>query len=140
LVGALCQPRPKPIKHKRKVKSSATATAPVVRKTSIKQGHGGKSIRSEMWTSPQDLALDKPLKCSTKFAAKSSGLSATEKASFVGVDSAGKKPKRVLNLFGSDLSVSNCEAVPSKRPQKCPWESSISKEVPKPPPAGGKFD
>jgi hypothetical protein len=52
----------------------------------------------------------------------------------------GKKPKLVLNLFGSDLSVSNCEAVPSKRPKKCPWESSISKEVPKPPPAGGKFD
>jgi hypothetical protein len=76
------------MKHKCKVKSSATATAPVVRKTSVKQGRGGKSIRSEMRTSPQDLALAKPLKCSMKFAAKSSRLSATEKASFVGVDSA----------------------------------------------------
>jgi hypothetical protein len=41
--------------------------------------------------SAQELALAKPLKCNTKFAAKSSRLSPTEKASIVGVEAAGRK-------------------------------------------------
>jgi hypothetical protein len=36
LAGALCHPRPEPVKHKRKVKSSAAAIALVARKTSSK--------------------------------------------------------------------------------------------------------
>jgi hypothetical protein len=114
LAGALYQPRPKPVKRKRKVKSCAVVTALVVRKTFGKRGRGEKSIHSKTQTSAQELALAKPLKHSMKFAAKSSGLSAVEKASLAGVDAAGKKPKRVLNLFGSDSSVSGSEPVPSE--------------------------
>jgi hypothetical protein len=55
-----------------------------------------------------------------KLAAKSSGLSAAEKASLAGVDAANKKPKHAVNLFGFDSSASDGEAVPSKRPRKCP--------------------
>jgi hypothetical protein len=91
-------------------------------------------------TSAQELALAKPLKCSMKFAARSSELSATEKTSLARVNDAGKKPKHALDLFGSDSSASDGDAVPFKRPQKRPRESSISKEMPKPPPTGGKFD
>jgi hypothetical protein len=83
--------------------------------------------------------LAKPLKRSTKFATKSSGLSAVKKASLAGVNAAGKKPKCALDLFGSDLLAFDGEAVPSKRPQKHPRESSISKQMLKPPLAGGMF-
>jgi hypothetical protein len=74
------------------------------------------------------------------FATNSSRLSAVEKASLAGVDAAGKKPKRALNWFGSDLSVSDSEAVPSERPRKRPRESFVSKEAPKPPLTRGEFD
>jgi hypothetical protein len=93
-----------------------------------------------MQTSTQELALAKPLNHSVKFAAKSSRLSAMEEASLAGVNATGKKPKRVLDLFGSNSSASDSEAIPSKRPLKHPRESSILKEAPKPPLAGGKFD
>jgi hypothetical protein len=97
-------------------------------------------IRFGTQTSTQELALANPLKCSMKFAAKSSGLSAAEKASLTGVNSASKNPKHVQDLFDSDSSVSDGEAVPFERPQKHPRESSISKEALKLPQAGGKFD
>jgi hypothetical protein len=77
--------------------------------------------------------LAKPLKRSTMFPAKSSGLSDVQKASLSGVNAAGKKPKRALDLFGSDSSASNDEADPSKRPRKRPRESSVLKQMPKPP-------
>jgi hypothetical protein len=126
--------------RKCKVETSAAVIALVVRKASGKRGHGGNSIRSGTLTSTQELALAKPLKCSTKFVARSSGLSAVKKASLARVNAASKKPKRVLDLFGSNSIASDGEAVPSERPQKCPQESSILKEELKPPPAGGKFD
>jgi hypothetical protein len=72
------------------------------------------------------------LKHNTKFVSKSSRLSATEKASLTGVHAAGKKPKNALDLFGSDSSVSDIQAVSSKRPRKRPRESSISKQMSKP--------
>jgi hypothetical protein len=84
--------------------------------------------------------LAKALKRSMKFAAKSSGVSSTEKASLAGVNATSKKPKQALDLLGSNLLVSNDEVVPSKRPWKRPRESSISKQMPKPPPLRGMFD
>jgi hypothetical protein len=100
--------------HKCKVKSSAAVTVPVARKASDKRGCGRN--HSEMQTSAQEISLAKALKRSMKFAAKSSGLSAVDKASLAGVNAVGKKPKRALDLFGSDSSGSNSEVVPSKRP------------------------
>jgi hypothetical protein len=129
------QPHPEPVGRKRKVKSYTTATTPVARKTSGILGRGINATRSV-----QEFALAKPLKSSMKFAAKSSGLSAVEKASLAGVNAASKKPKCVLDLFGSDSSTSDDEAVPSKRPRKCPRESPVSEQMSKPPPAGGMFD
>jgi hypothetical protein len=102
LARTLCQTRPEPVGHKRKVKLSAAVMALVAWKTSSKRGHGGKSIHSETQSSTQELALAKPLKRTTKFVAKSSRLSATEKASLAGVHAADKKPKCMLDLFGSD--------------------------------------
>jgi hypothetical protein len=95
---------------------------------------------SETHTFAQELSLAKALKRSMKFAAKSSGLSAAEKASLAGVNAAGKKPKLALDLFGSDSSAFDDEAVPSKRPRKRPRESSILKQMSKPPPVRGMFD
>jgi hypothetical protein len=103
------------------------ATAPAVRKTSGKRGRGRKSFRSKARTSTQDLTLAKPLGCSKKFTAKSSGLGVAEKASLVRSSAAGGKPKCALNLFGSDSSASDGVSAPSQRPRKCPRESSISK-------------
>jgi hypothetical protein len=96
-------------------------------------------------TSAQELALAKPLKRSTKFAAKSFGLSPAEKASITGVEATGNKmsststtgsdatraPKRALNLFDSGSSVSDDGAAPLERPQKHSWETSLSEDVPK---------
>jgi hypothetical protein len=85
----------------------------VSRKTFGKRGHGRRSSHSLTQTSSQELALAKPLKHSTIFAAKSSELSPAEKASVAGIESARKKmsststtrsgmiraPKHALNLF-----------------------------------------
>jgi hypothetical protein len=47
--------------------------------------------------------------------------------------------KRALNLFGSDLSVSEDEAVPLEHPWKHSRESSIPKDISKPSSAKGIF-
>jgi hypothetical protein len=113
LVGVLCQPRPEPIVWKHKSAITGIAAAP--RKIASKRGRGRRSSHSGTETSAQELALAKPLKCSMKFAVKSSGLSSAEKASVTGVGATGKKmcptstggsgatraPKRALNQFDS---------------------------------------
>jgi hypothetical protein len=83
--------------------------------------------------------LAKPLGHSKKFTVKSSGLDVAEKASIARINVAGGKQKHALNLFGSDSSVSNDESAPSQRLRKCPRESSILKQVMKPPPTKGMF-
>jgi hypothetical protein len=151
LVGVLCQPRPEPVAWKRK--SAATATTLVPRKTFEKWGRGRGSNCFGAQTSAQELAFANPLKCSMKFAAKSSGLSPTEKASLAGVRAASKKtldsvvgrgeilaPKHALKLFYSDLSASNEEAAPSEGPQKCCRASSVPKDIPKPSPVEGMVE
>jgi hypothetical protein len=139
LAGFLCQPRPELTDHKRNLKSSGAVTAPAVRKTSGKWGRGRKLVRFETRTSTQELALAKPLGRSKKFAVKSCGLDVAEKASVARINVAGGKPKRALNLFGSDSSASNDESAPSQRLWKRPRESSILKQVTKPPPTKGMF-
>jgi hypothetical protein len=58
----------------------------------------------------------------------------------VRISAAGGKPKRALNLFGSDLLASDRESAPSQRPQKRCKESSISKQIMKAPLTRGIFD
>jgi hypothetical protein len=115
--------------------SAATAAASAPRKISGKQGCGRRLTHSEAQTSTQELALAKPLKRRVKFAAKSSALSPTEKASLA----AGKKTfstsagasgtvharKHVLNLFGSDLSASDGEAASSERVYRSPLRRKV---------------
>jgi hypothetical protein len=84
------------------------------------------------------------------FAAKSSRLSPTEKASLaVGKKtfstSAGESGmvhamKHPLNLFSSDSSASDDEAAPSERPQKHSKEPFVLKDIPKSSPAKGMFE
>jgi hypothetical protein len=119
--------------------------APALRKTSRKWGHGRRSSHSGTQTSAQVLALVKPLKCNTKFAANSSRLSPAKKASITGVEAAGKKtsstftarsgvthaPKHALNLFDSGSSASDDETAPSRRPWKRSRETPLSGDVPK---------
>jgi hypothetical protein len=92
-----------------------------------KQGHGRRSSHFRTQTSTKEFALAKPVKCSSKFAVKSSGLSVAEKASGMGIKIAGKKMSststggrgmtqaltRALNLFDSDSSASDDESAPS---------------------------
>jgi hypothetical protein len=143
LAGVLCQPRPEPISGK--LKFAMTGTTPTPRKTSEKWGRGRRSSHSVTQTSTQELALAKPLKCSMKFATKSSGLSPTKKASIARIEAAGKKmsststagsgathaQKCALNLFDSGLSAFDDETDPLEWPRKCSWETSLSEDAPK---------
>jgi hypothetical protein len=139
LARVLCQSRPEPIVRKRK--SAATGVAPAQRKTSGKWGCGRRSSHSETQTSAQELALAKPLKHGTKFAAKSSGLSPAEKASITRVEAASKKTSstsaaggsmtRALNLFDSGSSASDDSTAPPEQPQKRSRETPLSEDVPK---------
>jgi hypothetical protein len=152
LAGVLCHPRPKPIAWKHK--SAAMGVAPTLRKTSRQWGRGRISSHFVTHTSTQELALAKSLKHSTKFAAKSSRHSPTEKASITRIEVAGKKmsstfmarsgvardPKCVLNLFDSGSPVSDDDTAPPEQPQKCSWEPSLSEDVPKSLVAQGIFE
>jgi hypothetical protein len=132
LVGVLCQPRPKPIMRKQKSATAGMVLAP--RKSSEKCGRGRKSSHPGAQTSTQELALAKPWKGNTKFAAKSSRLSlAGQKASstFTGGSGVTRAPKLVLNLFDSDWLASDVEAALPEQPQKSPRESSVPKDIPK---------
>jgi hypothetical protein len=94
------------------------------------------------------------LKCSNKFAAKSSGLSPAKKDSIVSIKVAGKKtsstsaglsgmtwaPKNVLNLFDSGSLAFEDETAPPKPPQKHPRKSHLLKDIPKPSSAKGIFE
>jgi hypothetical protein len=113
LARFLYQPHPEPAGRKRKVKSFDAATTRVARKTSVKQGQGRKSTRPETRTTTQEIAAAKPLGHGKKLSTKSSGLSVAEKASLVGVVTAGGKPKCALNLFGSDSSPCDDDTTPS---------------------------
>jgi hypothetical protein len=137
-----------------KHKSAATGIAPAPRKTFGKWGRGRRSSHSRIQTSAQELALAKPLKHITKFTAKSSGLSPTEKASIAGVEAAGKKtsstpttgsgvthaPKRALNLFDSSSSASDDDTAPSEWPRKRSRETPLFEDVPKSLVAKGIFE
>jgi hypothetical protein len=95
-----------------------------------------------------------PMKCSMKFAAKSSRLSPSEKASFAGVESAGKKTsstsvvrsgmtralKCALNLFDSCSLACDDKTVPLGRPRKRSRETPLSEDVPKSLMAKGIFE
>jgi hypothetical protein len=134
-------------------KSVAMRMAPALRKTFKKWGHGRRFSHSRTQTSAQELALAMPLKCSTKFATKASGLSPAEKASIAGVEATGKKtssafvarngmtraPKHSLNLFDSGSSVSDDETS-LERPRKCSQETPLSGVVPKSLVAKGIFE
>jgi hypothetical protein len=114
------------------VKSPDAVMALVAGKTSRKRGRGRKLTRRETRTSAQDIAVAKPLGSGKILSAKSSGFSIAEKASLVGIETAGGKPKCALNLFNSDSSTSNDDTTPSQRPRKCAKDSSVSKQVAKP--------
>jgi hypothetical protein len=106
------------------------------RKTSRRCGHGRGSSRFGAQTFAQELALAKALKPSKKF---------TVKTFVAGVEAAGKKtffttasgsgmthsPKHMLNLFGSDSSMSDGEAIPVERPCKHSKETSSTKDISK---------
>jgi hypothetical protein len=101
------------------MKSPDATVAPAVKKTSRKRGRGKKSTRTETHTSAQELTSAKPLGCGKKFSTRSFGLSVVEKASLVGIGATGRKPKRVVNLFGSNSLASDHESASPRRPQKC---------------------
>jgi hypothetical protein len=140
LANFLCQPRPEPAGTKRKMESPDAAVALAAKKTSGKQGCGKKSTHTETHTSAQELTSAKPLGHGKKFSAKSSRLSIAEKASLVGIGAAGGKPKRVVNLFGSNSSASDDESASPRRPRKRAWESGIPKQIPELVPTEGVFD
>jgi hypothetical protein len=81
-----------------------------------------------------------PWNAAKKIIAKSSGLGVAEKPSLARISAAGGKPKCALMLFGSDSSASDGESAPSQRPRKRPRESSILKQITKPPLTRGMFD
>jgi hypothetical protein len=124
LAGVLCQPRPNPIVWKRKPAVATLAPAP--RKTSGKWGRGRKSFDSGSQTFVLEVALAEPVKSSSKFIAKSFGLSVVEKATVVSIRTAIKKTHsacvggssviqaltRALYLFDSGSSVSDDETNP----------------------------
>jgi hypothetical protein len=99
------------------------APAPASRKTLGKCGRERKSFDSGSQTSTLELVLAKPMKCSNKFVAISSGLSVAKKATAATVKVAGKKMHsasvggsgtiqaltHALDLFGSGSSVSDDE-------------------------------
>jgi hypothetical protein len=119
-----------------KCKSAAVRIASTPRKTSRRCGHGRRSSRSGVQTSTQELALAKDLKPSKKFATKSStvGEEATSKKTFctsTGRSGATHAPKCALNLFGSDSSASDGEAVPVEQPRKCSKGNSPTQDIPK---------
>jgi hypothetical protein len=88
------------------------------RKTSRRCGHGRGSSRFGAQTFAQELALAKALKPSKKFTtASGSGMT--------------HSPKHVLNLFGSDSSMSDGEAIPVERPCKHSKETSSTKDISK---------
>jgi hypothetical protein len=137
LAGFLCQPRPEPAECKCKMKSSVAAAALAAKKISGKRGCGKKSGYTKTHTSSQELTLAKPLGRGNKFSAKSSGLCIVEKASLVGIDAASSKPKRTINLFGSNSSASDDESASPRRPRKRARESRILKQFPELVPSGG---
>jgi hypothetical protein len=57
----------------------------------------------------------------------------------VGIGAAGGKPKRAVNLFGSNSSASDDDSASPRRPQNRARESSIPKQILEPVPAGGVF-
>jgi hypothetical protein len=118
LAGFLCQARPEPAGHKRKIRSPDVVKAPMSKRTSRTRGRGRKSVHTETRTSAQELVLAKPLGQSKKISTKSSGLGIAEKASLKGPSAAGGKPKKALNLFGDDSSASDDETAPSSRAHK----------------------
>jgi hypothetical protein len=92
LVGLLCQPRLELVScASRKRKVVATAQVPASKKATEKQKRAKGLSRSRDQTSAQELALSKPMKQSKKFISQSSGLSVTEKSSFVTIKISGGK-------------------------------------------------
>jgi hypothetical protein len=91
-----------------------------------------KSVCTETRTSAQELALAKPLGRGKKLFAKSPGLGVAKKVLLVGIDAADSKPKRAVNLFGSNSSTSDDESASPRRPRKRAWGSGIAKQIPEP--------
>jgi hypothetical protein len=102
----------------------------------VRRGHGRRLSHSRVQTSAHELALDKALKPSKKFVVKTSttGAEATGKKTLC--TSAGGSGvtcalKHALNLFGSDSSASDGEAVPIERPCKRSKGTSLAQDIPK---------
>jgi hypothetical protein len=132
------------------------ALAPALRKTSRKHGRRRKSFLFGTQTSAQELALAKPMKCSSKFVAKSSWLTIGKKVTTTTVKIVSKKAcststggsgvtrasTRVLELFGLGSSASGDEPpppreLPHKHPRKFP---PLRKGVPQPSMMKGNFE
>jgi hypothetical protein len=114
IAGFLCRAYPELAGPKRQVKSSDTADAPVVKKTSGKRGRGKKSTRPESHISALEFTSARPVGHGKKSSGRSSGL----------------KPKCTLNLFASNSSTSGEESASPRRPRKRPRESSLPKQAP----------
>jgi hypothetical protein len=127
IAGFLCRAYPELAGPKRQVKSSDTADAPVVKKTSGKRGRGKKSTRPESHISALEFTSARPVGHGKKSSGRSSGLKLIEKAS---LGAAGGKPKCTLNLFASNSSTSGEESASPRRPRKRPRESSLPKQAP----------